>query len=418
MRSSDMITNSKKRVKRENQLRIIKLLQCKKKMSRKQIASMLQLTPASITQLTSDMIEAGILQEVGTIEGRKTTSGPREILLNINENYKYLLGIDIEIDNVSLGLVTLAGRSIIKRSFKFNLKSLSQDSLPTLVKKVKSRILQVLNKKQLEFRDVLYCGIGMVGREYYYQSRGLAIPPMLHLKNELIKLLSKEIAIPMYLENNVRALAIAESNFHQHEATSFLFIKVGPGIGSAIVLDNQLYYGERGRAGEIGSSIVTSFYPNSNQKEDIFLEDIISLDFIKVELSQKWTKQQYPLLYAKTAGKLDEMTINDVYYALANKEANLIALYQTKMHILASRIIDYTDLLDLKMVYLFFSGTKSKFLFNLLNKELETSFKRTNREIRLSNIDNNQAFIGGAGVAYIKSIEMLANLDIDLIDLS
>ncbi|OEH89498.1 hypothetical protein ATO00_10730 [Loigolactobacillus coryniformis subsp. coryniformis] len=116
-------------------MRIIKLLQCKKKMSRKQIASMLQLTPASITQLTSDMIEAGILQEVGTIEGRKTTSGPREILLNINENYKYLLGIDIEIDNVSLGLVTLAGRSIIKRSFKFNLKSLSQDSLPTLVKK-------------------------------------------------------------------------------------------------------------------------------------------------------------------------------------------------------------------------------------------------------------------------------------------
>lgn len=414
-----MINNSKKRVKRENQLRIIKLLQYEKSMSRKRIAEALQLTPASITQLTSDMISTGILQEGGAVIGRKSTSGPKEILININENYKYLLGIDIEMDSVSLGLITLTGRPLIKRSFKFDLKSLDEQTLPNLVKKIKLKALQIINKKQLKFHDILYCGIGMVGREYYYQSRGLKLPKILQLKDELVSLLSDVISVPICLENNVRALAIAESTFYQHKKdASFLFIKVGPGIGSAIVLNNQLYYGEHGHAGEIGSSIVTSFYPNNIYNEDIFLEDIISLNFIKAELAKRWSNIEYPVLYSKTSGDMNKLTLHDIYYALENEEVNLIKLYQTKMHILASRIIDYTDLLDLKTVYLFFSSTAFQALFDLLNNELTIPFQRTNREIRLSSISNNQVFIGGAGVAYARSIEMLSDLNIELSDLN
>ena len=54
--------------------------------------------------------------------------------------------------------------------------------------------------------------------------------------------MKKQIQCPVILENNVKAFAEAEMLYGVGKyGNNIVFIKWGPGVGSAIVVDNKLY---------------------------------------------------------------------------------------------------------------------------------------------------------------------------------
>ena len=62
--------------------------------------------------------------------------------------------------------------------------------------------------------------------------------------------------IPVVVDNNVRALALAEKEArNDHEG--IVFIKYGPGIGASLVFDETIYRGATYNALEFGHTIVT-----------------------------------------------------------------------------------------------------------------------------------------------------------------
>lgn len=74
--------------------------------------------------------------------------------------------------------------------------------------------------------------------------------------------LAGELGVPCLLENDVNAAAVAELKCRQHDPPgSMLFIAVGTGIGGAIVLDNRLWRGHTGVAGEIGNVTIDRHGP-------------------------------------------------------------------------------------------------------------------------------------------------------------
>jgi predicted NBD/HSP70 family sugar kinase len=71
--------------------------------------------------------------------------------------------------------------------------------------------------------------------------------------------LSARLQRPIFVENNVRAAALAEYHFGGLEVQGshcLLLVKVGSGIGMGIVLDGKLYRGPRMAAGEFGQMII------------------------------------------------------------------------------------------------------------------------------------------------------------------
>jgi glucokinase len=62
------------------------------------------------------------------------------------------------------------------------------------------------------------------------------------------------LGVPCVVDNDVNAAAVAELEQRRGETiSSMLFVAVGTGIGGAIVLDNRLWRGHTGVAGEIGN---------------------------------------------------------------------------------------------------------------------------------------------------------------------
>jgi len=65
--------------------------------------------------------------------------------------------------------------------------------------------------------------------------------------------------MPVYVENNVRAAAVAEyvnGNTDVQGAHCLLFVLIGEGVGMAIVMDGKVHHGPNMAAGEIGQMVI------------------------------------------------------------------------------------------------------------------------------------------------------------------
>lgn len=79
-------------------------------------------------------------------------------------------------------------------------------------------------------------------------------PPILSAWNRypLAEAVAAEVSIPTYVENDVNLMAVGEHRRRWPHARSLVFVKVGTGIGSGIVIAGRLYRGAHGAAGDIG----------------------------------------------------------------------------------------------------------------------------------------------------------------------
>lgn len=402
----------KKSKKIDNQIHIITLIKNEGSLSRKVIAEKLALTRASITNLTNELIDAGILVESGELEEKLSRAGRKEILIDLNEDYWYLLGIDIEINTISIGICTLRGRTIERINFKFDTLSNELNKLSELQKMITEKIHYLLKKTSIDEKKIFYAGIAMVGRKSYYIQNRLEIPPILNKRRELLSYLEEKFAFSFSMENNVRALALIESQFYlDTKKESYLYIKVGPGLGSAIVFFNSLYRGVTGQAGEIGRSIVTDFYSPQSNSKIITLEEIVSLDFLKNEIKPYWNSENFPYMYQDVKGDFDKLTMKNIYSALECSEPLIEKFYRKKMRILALRIYDYKYLLDLDRIYLFFSISASSILYKYLIFELQKLSPELAEITKMSKTDKVDLYLGGAASGSLEGFKHLNTID-------
>ena len=96
---------SKLDLKRRNRMQVLKILKQRGPTSRIDIAGTLELTRAAVTIITNEMIEQGIIQEIGEYKHvtEKAPRGRKKILIDINHHYKFVIGVTVEEDIVSVG---------------------------------------------------------------------------------------------------------------------------------------------------------------------------------------------------------------------------------------------------------------------------------------------------------------------------
>lgn len=85
---------------------------------------------------------------------------------------------------------------------------------------------------------------------------------------EIKRILSEQLGIPVFVENDVNAAALGEAHFGGgRDYEDFLCLTYGTGIGGAIIRDGRVYHGTNFAAGEFGGIMV---HPQEQNREDIF----------------------------------------------------------------------------------------------------------------------------------------------------
>lgn len=239
-------------VRRRNRAEILKYINDHGSVSRKDLAGILGLTPAAVTQICTDLLEEGILVEAG-VEAQSGAAGRKKILLDINYAASYVCAITIDPEYTTVALSDYKGRPIAQKRQLTDTKTAPEE----YVKKLAHTAERLIRTYKKDPGSLAAVGVGIAG--LVNKEKGTSVKAYGIWNEEVLvaDILHSILAVPVYVENNVNAFAMAELLYGTgREYDNLMVIKWGPGVGCAMVIDREIYEGRHSKAAELGHFIV------------------------------------------------------------------------------------------------------------------------------------------------------------------
>src|SRR5712692_8261168 len=230
-------------MKQSDVVTVASLIYSQRNGSRAGLAERTNLAPSYISSIVRDLQQKGIVMEGGRAPSR---AGRRRVLLHVNPELGHLLGIRMGRANIRVVVTDLLGNVRTLRKF------------PTQISEGKDHLLELVHHhvKPLIRHDPAIKGLGMAMSGVIDRKRGIVLfwPKVPGWDGIPLKqILETKYGLPTIVEDSVRTMALAERRFGQGKGYSdFVYVAVGMGIGTAVFVDGNLYYGSEGLAGELG----------------------------------------------------------------------------------------------------------------------------------------------------------------------
>lgn len=206
--------------------------------SRADLARQLRLSTASLTRLTRPMIGRGLLVE-GEPEGGHRAGRPSRPL-DIGAGHAHFLGIKITLDVIYAVVCDLKGRVVA--SDNVGVEDTSTEAIITLT-------VAITGKLRRSWPGIVGVGVGIGGTVERHRLVRRVGALGWDGELDLAERLTREIELPVSVDNDVRALTQAEHWFGEGRGcSSLVMITIGVGVGCALVIGDQLYEGRRGLA--------------------------------------------------------------------------------------------------------------------------------------------------------------------------
>ncbi|MBE2276561.1 MAG: ROK family transcriptional regulator [Rhodobacteraceae bacterium] len=242
--------------------------------TRAELSRMLELTPPSISRLTADMMQRGLL--CSTTSGRDR-SGERELgrpgtALAINPEAAYFLGIEIGVKVLRFAVINLAAQMACSIE-----QTLPHPVAPEAVARTIGRQVEVLCADR-RFRNRLLGATVTVPGLVQLTGHVVNLPIVGWKDLDLHSILAEVLPMPFTIENSANAAAFGAAYGHPETAgRSTLYLKVGTGCGGAAILDGRLFRGAHGTGMEVGHIRIASDGPPCSCGQRGCLETFVNL---------------------------------------------------------------------------------------------------------------------------------------------
>ncbi len=290
-------------VKLKNRKAILKLLNDNGAMSRKDIATAVNLTSASVTQLCTEMIEENIIIEQGeAIEESRV--GRKKILIDINYDSKMICSVSIERYVTYIAVTNLKGCLVAQEKIDTNNEIEPQAFIHLIVDVCK----KLIKDNSIAYDNLLGLGVsvrGIVDREQGESIQAYGIWDELV---EIKRMIQQEMPVHVIVENNMKAFAQAEIIYGLgRKYQELLFLKWYPGVGSAIVINGEVYDGRHSRVAEIGHFILDPDGDRCKCGKKGCLEVSASFSSMVNSIRRIYSEDATPILFEKTKGDLKQI---------------------------------------------------------------------------------------------------------------
>lgn len=309
---------SKLDLKRINRMQVLRTVWEAGPISRVDLSQQLQITRASITQITNAMIEEGLLVEIGEAPCQggqldKLPKGRRKILLDINANYKFVLGAVISEQEITVGLCTMHMDVLDKSSMPCTDHTSRKEILQFII----SAAERMMGNSCLTKEKVLGLGVGvmpiMIGRMRVFYKDG-----MLDF-TELMRALSVPQMPPVFCGNAVWLLALANADVQRSgiQNTSQVYIHLGNHINISVM------YPEKKEQDYLTYSYMTErciVHPGGRQQDGYPAGSVraqLSVQAMQARAAQIYSRERTPFLYTATDGYIERVTLEQMYQAVS-----------------------------------------------------------------------------------------------------
>ncbi len=318
---------SKLDLKRRNRMQILRIVREQGPISRVDISAILQITRAAVTIITNEMIDEHILEEIGEepiMPGMEVRKGRRKILLDINETFKFTLGVYIDEKEVSIGMTTLNSAALDKRTFPHD----GSLTLSEAVDRIDTTIRTMLHDSCLTMENVLAIGIGVMPSMFE------AMHSEISEDGEVVFTTMKEQlearyenddveSASIYTGNAILEFAMAGIHYRESHAKSEnqVFVYLQDGHYCAIPLHGASPMHEGTRPADFIEHLC--IHSNGKKREGYPRGSVraeLSLAAIQEQVQPVFSQEQTPTLYRMVEGDINRLSLSILLTAAEDDE--------------------------------------------------------------------------------------------------
>lgn len=221
--------------------------------SRVRLADLTGLSTTTITNLVAELIDTGIVmqEENGQPRNKRRGVGRPRKKLTLIPSARYAVGIHFGVGSVRVAVTDLLATSVVVDTLEHPLDLPVAEVLSQTVAMAKALIARCCTR--VEQARILGVGVGASGLVDPLTGINVIAPNLNWHDVPLQDYFSRQLQLPVTVDNNVRAMALGEALFGVGKNVySLAFVYARVGVGAGIVVGGHLYHGGGAGAGEIG----------------------------------------------------------------------------------------------------------------------------------------------------------------------
>ncbi|MBS5985299.1 ROK family transcriptional regulator [Clostridium sp.] len=369
------ITKTQKNIR----FKILDKIYSKGPISRIDISKETNITPATVSEITGEMINQKLIHEIGEAIPQQGKSGRKKILLDISPNHSFYIGSELSQKYISFCLTDNTGKIIKEKSFVLSHYDLNN----TLSEHFYINKLQEFIESCTEYNPK---GIGIAIPGHFHDENKSIITNNAFWKNFNIKTLIDNIQLPIFFENNVKCMTLAERLlFNNGNDDNFIFFHVGRGMFCSYMYNGELYAKNNYLVGEIGHIVV---HPDGE------LCECGKRGCLQTYASEAWIIKKAQIIFDNSEStylkqlisEKDKITIDTILKAYLLGDEGIIHILHSAIKYLAITLNNLSMMIDSNKIIIHGELFKEPLLSNLLKEYLD-------KELNLLGLQNNKNVI-------------------------
>ncbi|NYJ00169.1 putative NBD/HSP70 family sugar kinase [Nocardioides thalensis] len=210
--------------------------------SRADLARSSGLTRVTVSELVAELLEEGMVAELGAPVESRVGKPPR--LVGLVPDAKHVLAIDLSVDDQVVGAVLTLTGEVVTRDAR-PLEGRRGDDAVALVRTFADDLAR------RSTRPLLGVGVATPG---VVSADGVVLDaPNLGWQDvKLAEVLGAVVDQPVYVANDANTAVMGEYTFGGGDEGGLMLLRLSTGVGAGVVLGGRVLHGHGGAAGEIG----------------------------------------------------------------------------------------------------------------------------------------------------------------------
>lgn len=219
--------------------------------ARVELARTLEISPASVTAVTGDLMAKGlILEQAATRTPGEAGRGRPPVDLVVNPKAGFVVGIKVSDKVNTARLVDFTGQVVAEAEAPAHG---AHQNAQALIDDIETLLETVLDRADLDRRDLRAVGLGVPGM--IDGPRGVVVwSPLLAARDlDLEQALSDRLGLRVRIDNDANLVTLAELWFGAgRKRSNFAVVTIEHGVGMGLVVNHRLYRGGHGLGMELG----------------------------------------------------------------------------------------------------------------------------------------------------------------------
>ncbi|WP_374395972.1 ROK family protein [Tabrizicola sp.] len=221
---------------------------------RVQLAKDLGVSPASVTTMSSELIEAGLIEEVAAPRENDAGRGRPAVALGVRAQAHRVAGMKLSDREHTAVIVDFAGKLIADESIP---RLPGPMSLPEILDTIETLLARVCAKAGVDRADLSAVGIGLPG--FVDCAEGVVFWSSILAERAVpvAAAATSRLGLPVYVDNDANLVALAELWFGAGRSLSdFAVVTIEHGVGMGFVMNHRIYRGAQRLGMELGHTKV------------------------------------------------------------------------------------------------------------------------------------------------------------------